>query len=349
MYDDNVFNTNTDKKHDLSTVITPGVQLIFPRVKRKINFKFLYRSDIERFSHYTSGNAVNHRVEGEVKAAFPGGLSINLSEQFVRNHDPWGVTIGTELDFYRTNLASASVSYELSDRFKLQTDYSYYIVDYDAERNAFRNRADNTISGYLYYRFLPRTSAFIQYEYVLVDYKVASDSNSREQHFFGGITWDITAKSKGTVKAGYEQKRFNDPALGAFRGLILQASIDHKFNTKRSIMIKAERQTNESNIAGSSYFTTTGFEVEYFDRFTAKLTGFVNTAYGRDIFNGDITIGTETKQRKEDTWRAGLGMDYQLQKWLRAEFEYKYTTRHSSFDVFNYNSNTFLLRLTTTL
>lgn len=340
-FTDNVFNTNADQQSDFSTVITPGVQIIFPRAKKKYRVELVYRADLERFSKFTSENADGHMALGKFEIKLPVGLELYGNDEFNRNHDPRGTNISPELDFYKSNLALVSAAYVLSDRFKVRVDYSNFILDYEADRNDFRNRTDNILAGYLYYRFLPKTSAFVEYDYVVVDFVTSEEFDSKEHHFFGGITWDVTGKTKGTVKGGYGIKEFTDPAIGGYNGSLMEIGIDHNFSSRLSLKVKGIRRTNETNVLGSDFFVTTGLSAEYFHKFTGKITGKAYLSYGRDSYRGELS-------RKDDTWEGGLGLIYQFKKWLRTEMRYSYTNRSSTIRDFSYRNSTYYLKVVAT-
>lgn len=340
-YTDNVFNTNSDEKSDLSTTISPGIKVLFPRQKKNYKLELLYQADLERYHRYSSENADNHKATVDFEIRFPAGIEIGLSDKFIRTHDPRGVNLYDELDFYRDNKFIASIGYSFAERFKIRFDYTNYLLNYEAERNNFRDRTDNTFAFYLYYKFLPKTSAFIEYDHVIVDFDESNDFDSVEEHFFGGITWEVTGKTKGTIKAGYGTKDFKGNIEG-FKGYIAEANIDHNFTPRHSIKITAIRRTNETNVFGSDFFVTTGLAVDYFQRLTGKITARASASYGRDSFRGELS-------RKDDTLTGGLGIFYQIRKWLITEAEYLYTKRDSTFDDFDYKNNRFLIRITATL
>jgi hypothetical protein len=340
-FTDNVFNTNTDRQSSFSTVLSPGVEIIFPRTKKRYQVELLYQADLERFNRFSSENADNHKVLGKAEARLPVGLEFYGNDEFNRSHDPRGINISPELDFFKSNLATVGVAYNLSDRFKLKVNYSNFLLDYDADRNKFRNRTDNGVSGYLYYRFLPKTSAFVQYEYMVIDYVHSDDLDSREHHFYAGITWDITGKTKGTVKGGYGIKEFEDATIKGYQGSIVEISIDHNFSPRHSLKIKGLRTTQETNIEGSTFFVTTGLTLEYFHKFTGKITGTAFMSYTKDGYRGPLA-------RRDDTWEGGLGLLYQMRRWLRTEARYSYTKRNSNIEDFTYGNNTYYLKVVLT-
>ncbi len=191
-YDDNIFNTKDNKEGDFKTIISPGVWLSIPRIRERVillgietssitpgglthdRFRpefisryqtyLFYRADIEQFSHNVSENTVNHRAEGLFQYNFRGGLSIDIADLFVRSHDRRGTGISETLDKYKTNLFHIISAYEVSRRTMVRIDYANFLVDYDDSESDFRDRKDNAFSGYIFYKFRPKTSAFIEYE-----------------------------------------------------------------------------------------------------------------------------------------------------------------------------------------
>lgn len=340
-YTDNVFNSNSDEKSDFSTTISPGIKVQFPRQKKKYKLELLYQADLERYHRYSTENADNHKATGYFEIRFPAGIEIGLADEFIRNHDPRGVNLYEELDFYRENTFVSSIGYNFAERFKIRFDYTNYLLDYEANRNSFRDRTDNTFAFYLFYKFLPKTSAFIEYEHVIVDFDESNEFDSVEEHFFGGITWEITGKTKGAVKAGYGIKDFKGN-IGGFKGYIAEVNIDHNFTPRHSIKITGIRRTNETNVFGSDFFVTTGLAVDYYQRLTGKITARASASYGRDSFKGKLL-------RRDNTLTGGLGIFYQIRKWLIIGVEYLYTKRNSSLDDFDYKNNKFFVRITATL
>ncbi len=374
-YTDNVFYSNDDKKGDFITLISPGIWLTVPHVYEKLlqidtsnispggfslsrykpeTFKryqtyLFYNADIERFSKHSSENAVNHKAEGLFQYNLRGGLSIELLDQFITSHDNRGTGISFKLDKFKSNLANLIISYNVSDRFKLRVDYSNFLVNYNASRNNFRDRNDNAFSGYIFYKFQPKTSLFLEYEFLGIQYREDTALNSKEHHYFGGIQWDITAKSKGSIKAGYGVKDFDDPGGENSNDFIMEAQIDHKFTPKTSLVLKASRRTNETNISTSDYVLSNAIELEYLQRITGKITGNIKLAYTNDRYHGDLTIGSETKVLEDNYYTGAFAFQYKFKEWIYLDLGYMYTRRDSNFSDFDYTSNIVFLRITGSL
>jgi hypothetical protein len=379
VYTDNAFNTNTDKKSDFSMVYSPEFWVSVPRLNErpegngtispqspgglivgrsgtnltKRYHAFLhYLADIPQHSKNSpSGNTVVQTVEGGLGYALASGISVDVRDSFVRSYE----TVDTSalagpgaVDRYKGNLLYLLASYDTGNRLRLRFDYSNFVLRYEDERNLPRNRTDNSYSGYVYYKLKAKTSLFVEYSLVNVGYEDDPTLDSTEHDFYGGLEWEITAKSKGTVKAGYGIRDFSGSAPRS-SDLVFEAKIDHRFTPKTSLSLTAFRHTDETTIPSTLYVLTQGVTANYQQLLTARITGSVILSYTNEKYGGDLTIGETTARRNDDTYRASLGFQYEFRRWLKAGLIYSFTTNDSNFTEFNYSSNTINFRLTGSL
>jgi len=374
-YTDNVFYARENKESDFVTIISPGIWLTVPHVYEKLlhidtsnlspggfslsrykpeTFKryqtyLFYNADIEQFAKFSSENTVSHRAEGFLQYNLRGGLSLELLDQFIASHDVRGTGISTELDKFKTNLANVIVTYDVSDRFKVRADYSNFFVNYVAGRNDFRDRDDNVISGYLFYQYKPRTAFFIEYDFLDIQYREDVSLNSEEHHYFTGVQWDITAKSKGSVKAGYGIKDFTGSGVESSDNFILEAQIDHKFTPKTSLILKASRRTNETNVSTTDFILTNMIEVEYLQKVTGKITADIKFSFTNDRYNGESTFDGVTKKERDNYYMGAFALQYKFREWLQMDLGYVFDKRDSNFSDFDYTVNIAFVRITGSL
>jgi hypothetical protein len=320
-----------------------------PESFRRYQVYMFYNADIEQFAEYSSENTISHKAEGLFQYNLKGGLSLELADQYTASHDVRGTGTSSRLDKYRNNLANFIATYELSERFKLRVDYNNFLVNYTASRNDFRDRDDNALSGYLFYRLQPKTTLFIEYEYLDVRYEEDVLSDSREHHYFCGVQWDITAKSKGSVKAGYGVKDFSRGSVNNSDDFILEAQIDHKFTPKTSLIVKASRRTNETNISTADYILSDSVEVEYLQKITGKITCDIKLAYSHDDYRGDVFLNGEREELEDNYFLGAFALQYKFKEWLEMDLGYIYDRRDSSFSDFDYTSNIGFIKVTGSL
>lgn len=232
----------------------------------------------------------------------------------------------------------------MSERFRLRFDYSLFSVNYDDERNNFRDRNDNSIYGYVFYKFQPKTALFIEYAYLDKDETL----NSREQHYFAGIQWDATAKSKGSIKAGYGVKEFSfDNEEDS--NFIVEIQIDYKFTPKTSLLLRASRRTTETNIATTDFILSNTFEAEYIQKVTGKITSDIKLVYENDNYKGALTFGGETKEREDNYFSGMFSIQYDFREWPKTAIGFLHTRRDSNFYSFDYKTNSIFFRITSAL
>ena len=367
-YSDNIFNTRDDRKADFSTVLSPGISFNIPGVKENWRLtsietanitpggsaltRFLtrypgrlvaslsYRAEIEQFMKYSSGNTTSHIAEGFFQYNFRGGLSVDIQDQFMRSHNRRGTGIFFTLDRFNSNFFAAVLSYETSDRMLLRLDLSNFAAHYLASRNDFRDRTDNSASAFVFYKVASKTALFVQYEFLDIRYDEHVLSNSREQHVFAGLRWDITARTKGSVKAGYGTKDFSAAGMRNTKDFLAEAQVEYFFTPKTSVSLVASRRTNESDVSAANFIVSDSARTTYTQRFTKKVNGSVRLSWQKDRYNGDVTIGAETKRLVEKYAEAAVALQYEFREWLKFDVGFARTRRTSSFSELDYTTNT---------
>lgn len=377
-YTDNAFSTKDNKKANLSTILSPGLWISLPRsrqmhlsidttsnrvpggqsltmprpeVIRRYQANLLYGAVIPLPSANSPyGNSVSHTGYGDFE--FNGNkFSAKISDLFLKSFDTRGLNISTQpgrIDRYYNNLVFASAGIDTGNRFSVRIDYSNFLVHYSDLSNSFMNRTDNTLAGYLFYRFQPKTSFFLEYSHVGISYADDSGLNSSEHHFMAGVQWEITAKSAGTVKAGYGIKDFAGSSQneGTF---VAEAAIRHQLTPKTILTFTGSRTTNETNVESSLYTITNQAGVGYQQILTSKITGLIDFLYINERYKGGVTADTNTTNLEDNVYQASIGLQYEFQRWLKSSIGYIYTRRNSSDSYYDFEGNTVSFRVAISL
>jgi len=367
----NASNTPKDRSADFVTIISPGIFLTVPGNReqvvsinssniapggfsfsrydpeafRRYQFHLFYGANIELYSKNSSNNTVSQSAEGLFQYNLKGGLTLELGDRFDFSHDTLGTGLTNEIDKYKTNLASIIATYDTRSKFSFRGDYRNFLVDYDATRNDFRNRDDNALAGYVFYKIKPKTDVFVSYEFVDINYRENIESDSQEHHVWAGLQWNITAKSMGRIQAGYGRKVFSRSSIGDSNDFIYEAQIDHHFTPKTSAFVRIMRKTSETNVATTDYILSNGIESGYVQRLTAKLTGSLKLGYWNQNYRGNFTYNGVTDQRRDNIFTGDIGLRYQFKEGLSLDTGYSYADRHSNFSDFSYASSSVFFRL----
>ena len=206
----------------------------------------------------------------------------------------------------------------------------------------FRDRDEAIMAGYLYYRFLPKTSAFFEYERKAVDFTEASTPlDNAMDSLLLGLTWEMTGRSKGTIKGGRTSKDFKDPAVKDFSVWTWSVDLNHKFNELTSLSVVGSRQVNETNWAGTAYFITTGAYGELKHSFMSKMAILLRGSYGTDRFSN--AVPPETVVRVDKTRMLGTGLRYTMKDWLEFGADCNKRNRDSNLNAHDYQETQYIL------
>jgi len=373
-YTDNLFQTDDNEKSDNVAIITPGIWLSLPATRQKLievntrntvpgglalsRFRTettrrfqgyaLYRADIREHDKYTDENRTDHRAEASFKVSLRGGLSLEVFDVYEIDHDPYGTggTPNRELDKFDSNLFNAILAYQMTPKTLFRLDYGNYYLDYDKDRNSYRNRTDDSISAYMFYNLTPKTAMFLQFEYIEVDYDKDINSDNDVVNYYIGAQMRTSKKLRGRVKVGYGHKDFDDSAYNDRDEWLAEARLDYFFTPKTSIYLRGTRRVLESDSLGSNSILSYRTQLGYRQRFTAKLRGEMAVYYTDNEYK-DSPAATPKRDDEEYGFIAAVG--FTPIRWLNISAGYEYEERDSNIDDNDYTSNTVFLRLTTAL
>jgi len=337
-YNDNIYARASDTTCDWISAITPGIKLDLPIWRHALALE--YNAVINSYSSYSSENTTdqNAKVLADFKLGSLFGLT--LSDTYAKGHEPRFSSASGNIEKYERNAPSMTATYQLADRSKIQVDYirtswNFLVSDY-------RSRNEDMIATYFYYRFMPKTSAFAEYDWKNIAYnQKVNGLDSGVNSGFLGLTWEMSAVSRGTVKAGYVQKKFEDVSkldVGTW-----EASVDvsHAFSDSSLLTLIAKRDVNESAALGARYFVTTGAYTEYTHKLSYKIAAMARLSYGIDDYSN--AIAPDTVARYDKTLLGGVGLNYKMRDWVEFRLDYNYRNRDSNIDIWNLKQNTYSL------
>lgn len=374
-FTDNLFSREYNRQSDFITRVIPGVWAVYPASReqllrvstlnttpggielsrfrrastRRLQAYGLYQLDMDFHDRFSSEDRTNQRGEGMLRYSLRGGLSFEVFDIYELDHDSYGSGSSRSLDKFKSNLVSARVVYDYSPKLSFEGEYGYYFLEYGADVNTYRDRNDNSVAVRVFHRILPRTSVFVEYDFIDISYDEDVLTDSVQNQAYGGVQWEVTAKSRARFKLGYQNKDFDDSDKGSHNDIIGELQFDHRFTPKTSVRLRATRKTSETDVIGGDYILAHKVQLRYIQRLTAKLTGSINFYYQNDSYRGDVTVAGVTGKRDDDYFSAGLGLRYALQSWLTLTGGYEFLKRDSNFDSNDYDKNTVFLNLIFTL
>lgn len=338
IFSDNIYSTSTEQKRDSIYETTPGIKLQLPI--RMHRFEAEYYAIDRRYDTYGGENTTDHHAKGLLDLKFGSFFGLTVNDVYAKSHESRSSSSTGFIEVFRTNAASASATYQLAGRSKVQFDYT--ATSWNFMTSNFRDREEGLVSGYIYYRFLPKTSAFMEYDRKMVDFTpVTTTLDNTMDTLSLGVTWDVTGRSKGTIKAGRTAKDFEDPAEKDFTVWTWSVLVNHSFSDLTSVKVIGSRNVNETNFSGTSYFITTGAYADLTHRFASKMAFLLRGSYGTDRYSN--AVAPSTTVREDKTNMVGAGLKYFMKDWLEFGADYNKRNRDSNIDVNDYRETQYVL------
>ncbi|OUR61416.1 hypothetical protein A9Q74_09635 [Colwellia sp. 39_35_sub15_T18] len=344
-YDDNVLR-KVEPISDSSVQISPEVQYLTHLGKHI--FAVDYQGEYSAYTDNTKLNYDNHNLS--LYAQLDHSLKINSEFRlsYKDEIEEPGSNNSTSLlitQFNQTQKKQATAKFyygtkESIGQIVLGLDHREY--RYTNNLQSYRDVDRNRLTGTFFYRIAPKTRLLFQATVGEYDYIVQSqftDQSSKEAFYLAGVEWDITAKTSGSFKLGYQGKDFKQDVYNDITGLSYILDMTWKPNTYSKIKIAASRMTQESSQLLTSAFVTNSYSVNAEHEITPRTTLKAAYTYGSDDI---VTIRSRTDKRHNLV----LGIDHSLLTWLNISLDYQFNDRSSDLAIYEYQANIISLSLT---
>ena len=190
-----------------------------------------------------------------------------------------------------------------------------------------------------FYRVAPKTRLLAEIRYTAYDYQT-SPLDSSEQRYLLGATWDFTALTSGTVKAGYITKKFKQEGVDGYAGPTGEVALrwqPRTYSTVEGVGLYAPADST-----GTGVFT---IDTSIGARWEHYWKSFFMTRVYATYVNSDL----EGASRTDHIGRVGIGAYFDIRSWLRIGADYSYDNRNSNVPGFDFSRSVILLTIAATL
>jgi hypothetical protein len=370
VYTSNLFHTKSNEQSDRYLVIAPGLWLALParnqsapeigtsntapgglslsrftaERERRIQGYLQYQANIVRYDRFEDEDRIDHRAQAMLKFSARGGTSLEFADVYERNSDPYGTGGKAErsLDTFDANLFNVILVSRLSPKVLLRADYGHYTLDYADAGNRYRDRNDDSYSGYLFFQATPKTALFVQGEHITIEYDESINLDSSHNNYYLGIQMQTSANMRGRIKVGYGMR---DDDTTESDDILAEAQIDYFFTPKTAIYLQGTRRILETDQIGAESILSHRALLGYRQRMTARWRFDGNLFFNRNEYDGTVNIdGRIASNYYLDEFGGRATLGYSPLTWLNLSLGYEYRERDSNFDSEDYQNNTVFLR-----
>jgi len=346
--DDNVFKTEEDAVGDDIFKVQPSVVLkaIF---RKKHTLELSYFADIFRYRINDTENFEDHYVDGALTLEFTKKLKLELAADYASAHETRGAS-GTRLgisqdpDAWWADRLFAEVTYGRKEsKNQLILHGEAYRRRYTNNNQEPRSRDRQILRLTYFHNRKEKTRILLEGEYKTFDYfdKTAPiDLTSDEKSIMLGVSWEATAKTSGTLKAGYLQKDLEDPQIPDYDGWSALLEVTWEPRTYFELRVHTLRATKESPHTIASYYISTelGYELEW--EITDRWVFSQDLLYQRDEYES-ITEAV----RNDDLLDVDAELVFRLHRWIDLGARYLYSSRRSTFPDIDYTANVIMISI----
>ncbi|MCL1113616.1 outer membrane beta-barrel protein [Shewanella basaltis] len=174
----------------------------------------------------------------------------------------------------------------------------------------YRNYDDTTLGATFYYDTRSATSIFLDFQHVDTVYELTDPTGDRDSVTNTarvGAEWQATASTEGSVKVGYQNKRFDNADREDFSGLSWDAKVTWKPLTYSAFDFSTGRASRDPNGFGD-FVRGTSYAVKWHHEWSDLFTSSIGFKQVDDDYTG--------VEREDKSKVYQLGLNYYVTRWL---------------------------------
>ncbi|MDH5258600.1 MAG: outer membrane beta-barrel protein [Gammaproteobacteria bacterium] len=345
LYDSNYLYREADEKSAMLTLLKPKMTASVGVGANKYSLEAA--ASIGRNSENSADDYVDSQLAIDLNQSFSRKMQLDVVIERINTHEDRGTGYSSddnslldEPDKYHITRFDGKFSYGSKDAIgRIVFNLSSGSRIYDNHRAVTKARDRNDASGSVtfFYHVMPKTSLLFELTHREFDYEVSTIYNSIEQQAYAGVSWDISALTTGSAKAGLLEKNFNDADGKDFSGFSWDIGVRWTPLSYSVIDVLTKGRTEETNGDG-----------DYIDSKTVltKWTHFwnerVDTVVSANITKNDY----QPSSREDGILNIGIQANYNMRRWLVVGAGFSHSENRSTQAGFDYAKNVVSINLT---
>lgn len=351
-HDDNITLSQSDEESSGIVVLEPGVTVVTERGLSR--YSAYYQLKVGEYLDSSIDDYLDHVAGVSAKLDLAVRHRVNLDYRFAYQHEGRGSGISegiggalSELLYVRSNDVDAVYSFgSQGAQGRLDFALAWKNKQYTKleELTRFRNWQELGYGVTFFYRVSSATELLFEIKRKEREYDVlASSGLSRDNDdtfYYLGAQWDVTGKTTGHARIGYEDKRYDSDERENFDGISWQIGLDYVPVAHAKISLETSRAAKDPDQNGDyvdeALYRVT-WEHYWLDRFSSRL-GY---AYRDESYTG--------VERDDTTDQFSVSVAYDFRRWLELRAGWELADKSSTRSGIGYQQNVFFLTLTGTL
>lgn len=341
---DNVIGTQTDKISSSIVNLQPGV--VAELKNNGDRYSASYTGNYGAYGSSSDDDFAHHELQVAGDNYFTSRARMGWLLGYQQETDARGSTdraISTEPDKWHAPMLRGRFIYGGESAIgRVEVDVQHMQKRYDNNRGfTASSELDMTeLAGRFYYRVAPRTLVLAEIRNNDIEYVSNTPANSVEQRYYLGATWEATASTTGIFKLGQLRKDFDADSRQDFTGFSWEGTI--RWQPTKFSVVDIETSKSTADPTGVGNFTVhSGLDAVWQHKWTSYVTS--------KVILGSLKSDYDGADRVDTTRNYGLGVTYDVLRWLSIGADWAYTDRRSNNDTFEFKRNVAMFTAEATL
>lgn len=341
-FDSNIFLTATGRRSDYINVVSPKIFMNLPfGLDERHDLQMLYSAAIGSYSSYTGQNYLNQDVTALLNFKLPFGY-FALKNLFRDTSDRAATEFTTQIKRME-NTGEVLFGVEFN---KLANEFGYRHFLKSFSNNSYENLdySEDVATSTTYYQLFPKTKALLEYNYSEISYTKNKDRDGNYNQVRLGLKGDLTGKTVGIIKAGYQNRQYDKEGRNGREGFVAEIGLLTQFSERTQLNLRFIDTAIESTYSNNNYYNNNSLNVELNQKLMGNFRFIGSLNADRNLYpEMDSTLN---KKRRDTIWTGKLGLAYQAKDWVKLGVDYEYKKDLSDIDAQNYKRNQIMASVT---
>lgn len=339
-FDDNIFRAKNDKKSDYINHILPGLKI--EATPGSSELEAHASADDMIYSRYSNLNFVDY--------IFGGSAKLNLNRLTLRAGEDWHHTNDFPSSFITDrmprdeNTLGGGFDFDMATLWGVGFDYTWGYFHYLDGSEHYLSNNIHTFAPTVYYRLTGKTKLFAEFNYVNNLYWSDRTRSNKQYKGYLGLKGDVTDYFKVMAKVGWGALHLTHSTLSDENAPMAAIEATYKPIDRLEIVWLFVNDFTFSTDAFNPMVQNLNTSLGLRYAITPKISIIPHGNFGTSSYP-NYAPG-QTEKRFDYLYGGGLGIRYDIMKYVRFEAAYDYEARQSNYDFNNYGDNRVFFTLT---
>jgi hypothetical protein len=331
-YDDNFRELESNKQSSMITKLLPSFEL--KAEDRNSATRIIWQPSRYIYHDEPDASYTAQRVRAESIMEFTDRHRLKLEADYHKYQRTESTAVEGVNDKLNNKLVGGLYTYGAKSADN-QIDFgaNYDELRYDNADGVNDDKERNTtgLTSTWYHRLGSNTRSLLEYDHTRFDYLQSnSPRSSNSDAVLAGAVWDITARTTGKVRIGYEKKNFDSSQSKDLDNPTWQIDLQWKPRTYSTFTFVARQALAEGD-DGADAVKSTFTQVGWRHGWTERITTVAQAGVGRYVYEG--------QNRTDNLQDYNLAVMYAMRRWLDIELGYRFRDNSSDADNESYTRN----------